>query len=311
MLNMLKTMSPLVKKFFSDPIEKMAKETKFVHRSSKMPGSLFLKTFVFGLLENATASLNDLAAFCEDHFGVAISIQGLDERIHQRTRPWMKQMFTLALVVFRQTGWIPLPLLSQFSGVNITDSTGFSLPESLAEECPGSGADASQAAAKLQLVLDFLIGGFKTITLTNGKTPDQNYTQHSSLAEPNSLNLFDLGYFVLQHLKGLADKGAYFLCRFLHGTNLYQEDGTRINLLAFLRAESRDRFELALRLGAEMLLPCRVCVFRAPDDVARRRRQIARKQAARRRRGMPSKLSLELMGWTIVVTNVPPHDDLS
>jgi hypothetical protein len=269
-----------------------------------MTGSLFLKTFVFGLLENATASLNDLVEFCDDHFGMTISPQGLDERIHPATLRFMKQMFTLALVVFRQTIRIPLPILSQFSAVNITDSTGFSLPESLTEEFPGSGGDASTAAAKLQLVFDFLTGSFKALTLTNGIIPDQKYTEHISLAEPHSLNLFDLGYFTLQRLQELADKGAYFLCRWLPGTNLYQEDGSKVDLLALLRAETREQFELSLRLGAKMLLPCRVCFFRASEEVANRRRQKAYKKAAKKG-SMPNKVSLELMGWTIMITNVP------
>ena len=102
-----------------------------------------MTTFVFGLLENTTASLNDLVEFCEDHCGMTISVQALDGRIHQATLTFMKQMFSLALVVFRQTVRLPVPILSQFSAVNITDSTGISLPESVAEEFPGSGGAAS------------------------------------------------------------------------------------------------------------------------------------------------------------------------
>jgi len=96
-------MSPIVKKFFSVSTKKMTKETKFVQRTSKMMRSLFLKTFVFGLLDNATASLNDLAEFCEEHFDIAISAQGIDERIHSYTLGFMKQMFRLALEAFRHS----------------------------------------------------------------------------------------------------------------------------------------------------------------------------------------------------------------
>lgn len=275
-----------------------------MQRTSKMTGSRFLIVFVFGLLENARASLNDLIEFCEDHWGVSISVQALDERIHPATLTFMKQMFSLALVVLRQTVRLPVPILTQFSAVNITDSTGVSLPESLADEFPGSGGDASAAAMKLQLVVDFLTGAFKAITLTDGITPDQKATQHRQLAEPGSLNLFDLGYFVLEHLNDLAQKGAYFVCRLLLGTNLYHEDGSQVDVLALLRSETRQAFELPLRLGKKMRLPCRVCFFRTPDEVANRRRQNANKAAAKKGR-RPSKISLELMGWTIFVTNVP------
>jgi hypothetical protein len=275
-----------------------------VQRTSKMTGSRFLQTFVFGLLENATASLNDLTEFCEDHCGMTISVQALDERIHQATLTFMKQMFSLALVVFRQTVRLPVPILAQFSAVNITDSTGISLPASVAEEFPGSGGAASAAGLKLQLVLEFVTGSFKAITLTNGITPDQKATQHLEVAEVGSLNLFDLGYFVLDHLQALTDKGAYFLCRLLLSTHLYREDGQPVNLVAVLRAEPRDRFELALRLGKTHKLPCRVGFFRAPDAITNRRRQQAYKQAAKKGR-TPGKRSLELMGWTILLTNVP------
>ncbi len=300
----IKQMSQSVKTFFHNNADQTAKATKFVQRKSKMTGSRFLKTFVFGFLENATSSLTDLAEFCEDHFHVEISAQGIDERIHPLTLTFMKTMFGLALVMFRHTIRIPLALLTQFSAVNITDSTGVSLPESLADEFPGSGGDASASAMKLQLVVDFLTGCFKTITLTDGITPDQKATQHLELAEPGSLNLFDLGYFVLEHLKALADKGAYFVCRFLLSTNLYYEDGRQVALLALLRSETRQAFELSLLLGKNLLLPCRVCFFRTPDEVANRRRQNAKKAAAKKGR-MPSKVSLELMNWTILITNVP------
>jgi hypothetical protein len=81
-----------------------------VQRTSKMTGSRFLIVFVFGLLENARASLNDLIEFCEDHCGVSISVQALDERIHPATLTFMKQMFSLALVVLRQTVRLPVPI---------------------------------------------------------------------------------------------------------------------------------------------------------------------------------------------------------
>lgn len=304
MTDMVKTMSPLVKKFFSTSAEKFAKETQFVQRTSKMTGPLFLQTFVFGLVAQTRASLNDLVEFCDEHFGVSITIQGFDDRITPVTLLFMRKMFQLALRVFRQTHHVPVAVLTQFPAINLTDSTGIELPESLAEEFPGSGGDASPASLKVQVVLDFLTGNFTGIWLTPGSTPDQKATRHLALALPGSLNVFDLGYVVLDHLKRLADKGAYFLCRYFFSTNLYDEAGKKLDLLRLLRAETRDRFEHTLRLGKRVQLPCRVCVFRAPDEVANRRRQKANKLAAKKGKA-PSKQALELMGWTILITNVP------
>ena len=52
------------------------------------------------------------------------------------------------------------------------------------------------------------------------------------------------------------------------------------------------------------MLSCRVCFFRAPEEVANRRRQKAREEARKKGRNV-SKNSLELMDWTILLTNVP------
>jgi hypothetical protein len=304
MTDMVKTMSPVVKNFFSTSAEKLAKETQFVQRTSKMTGPLFLQTFVFGLVEQARASLNDLVEFCADHFGVSITIQGFDDRITPVTLLFMRKMFQLALSVFRQTHRLPVAVLAQFPAINLTDSTGLELPESLADEFPGSGGDASPASLKLHVVLDFLTGNFTGMWLTPGSTPDQKATTHLDLAVPGSLNVFDLGYVVQDHLHTLASKGAYFLCRYFLSTNLYDEAGEKIDLLRLLRAEPRDRFERTLQVGKRVLLPCRVCFFRAPDEVANRRRQKANKLAVKKGKA-PSKQALELMGWTILMTNVP------
>ena len=77
----VKNMSESIKNFFQDTAEQTATETKFVQRKPKLTGSIFLQTFVFGLLENPKSSLSDFAAFCEEHFGITISAQGIDERL--------------------------------------------------------------------------------------------------------------------------------------------------------------------------------------------------------------------------------------
>jgi hypothetical protein len=263
-----------------------------------------VKTMVFGLLEKATASLNDLTAVCEEHFGIRMRPQGLDERIHQATWSFRPRMFRLALVACCQTGRLPVPLLTQFSAVKITDSTGISLPESVAEEFPGRGGDASPAGLKLQLVLECLTGCFKTITLTKGITPDPKCTQHIGLAAPGSLNRFDRGDVVGQHLKAFADKGADCLCRFLSCMGLDGEDGKPLKLAQVLHAEWRDCVDLEGRLGADGRLPGRLCCFRVTAEVAHRRRQKANQQAAKKGR-TPTRESLALLGWTVFITTGP------
>ncbi len=295
-------MSETVKTFFNTHAEQTARETQFVQRTSKMTGSRWLTMWVLGLLDTPQSALGQLAEFCEDQFGLHITAQGINDRIQATAVTFLKRMFVFALDVFRSTVRLPIRILTQFSAVNIFDSTGISLPACLAEEFPGSGGDASPAALKLQLVFNFLTGVFKAIDVTDGIHPDQAYARFLDVVEAGSLNLFDLGYFTLTRLKGIMDKGAYFVCRLLHGTGIYDEHGDKINLLRFLRGETRNAFELWRWVGADTRLRLRVCCFRVPEDVANRRRRTARKTAAKKGR-QPSKESLELMGWTILLTN--------
>ncbi len=295
-------MSDTVKQFLTENAEQTARETTFVQRTSKMTGSLWLQMWVLGLLDTPQSALSHLAEWCEDQFGLHITTQGIDDRVQTTAVAFFKAMFGLALSVFRQTVRIPIRILTQFTAVNIFDSTGISLPACLAKAFPGSGGDASPAALKLQLVVDFLTGTFKAIDMTDGIHPDQAYTRFLDVVEPGSLNLFDLGYFTLTRLKGIMDKGASFVCRCLHGTGLYDEHGDKIDLLRLLRGEERNAFELWLQVGADTRQTLRVCFFRVPEEIANRRRQNACKAAAKKGR-QPTKESLELMGWTILLTN--------
>ena len=295
-------MSDTVKEFFIESANQIAKNTTFVQRESKMTGSLWLQMWVLGLLETPQSALSQLAEWCEDQWGVQITSQAIHGRLSDAAVAFMKAMFACAIAMFRQTVPIPITLLTQFRAVNVFDSTGISLPACLAALFPGSGGDASPAALKLQLVVDFLTGTFSAIDITDGIHPDQTYANFLAPIAANSLNLFDLGYFTLKRLKGIMDKGAYFVCRFLHGTGLYDEKGDKIDLLHRLRHEDRQTFELWLQVGAATRLRCRLCCFRVPEEVANRRRQNARKAQAKKGR-QPSKESLEFMAWTLLLTN--------
>jgi hypothetical protein len=195
-------------------------------------------------------------------------------------------------------------VLTQFSAVNIADSTGISLPACLATRWPGSGGTASPAGLKIQIVLNFLTGAFQKIWVTNGRKPDQAITRHLSGIRAWSLNLFDLGYFAIARLRTIRDKGAYFGCRLLPGTNVYDPSGQKLDLVALLRRDTRDRFELAVQLGQLLPVSCRLCCFRAPNAVVNRRRRQARRNA-KKRGGTPTKQTLYLLGWTLLLTNVP------
>ena len=293
-----------LQRFFQGEADLTGKVTFFTRRRSKVTASRFFQCLVFGWLANPLASLNDLAAFFMDRWGIQVSPQGLDGRIHRETVAFFKSMCQDALLTLCHPVQIPIPVLTQFSAVNIADSTGISLPACLAKRWPGSGGDASPAGLKIQLVFEFLTGSFRKVWITNGRTPDQAITRHLSGIRSRSLNLFDLGYFAIDRLRRIHATGAYFLCRLLPNTNVYDVQGQKLDLIERLRQEPRDRFECVVQLGARHPVTCRLCCFRAPEAVVNRRRRHARR-AAKKRGRTPSKQTLYLLGWTIFLTNVP------
>jgi hypothetical protein len=293
-----------IQRFFQSGAELTAKVTFFVRRRSKLTASRFVQGLVFGWLANPLASLNDLVAFMYRQWGIHVSPQGLDARIHRYAVDFMKKMCQNALLDLCHRVQVPIPLLTQFTEVNITDSTNISLPDCLATRWPGHGGTAPPAGLKLQVVFEFLTGTFKKLWITKGNVPDQGITRHVCGIQRGSLNLFDLGYFALARLNRIADQGAYFLCRLLPGTGVYTVSGERVQLWALLRHESRDRFELTVCIGKRLRIPCRLCCFRAPTEVAQRRRRTARQQAKKAGR-TPSKERLGLLGWTLLVSNAP------
>jgi hypothetical protein len=163
--------------FFTESVDAVARQTKFVQRRSPLNGLNFLKVMVFGYLEAPQASLSDLAKVCFD-LEVSITPQGLDERVNTFSVAFLKAMFIQAFEIFKSRTPLPLPVLTQFSAINLVDSSVKELPDSMVEEYPGCGGDGAQASLKIQFVFDFLCGNLTQIALQAGRAADQSYRDY-------------------------------------------------------------------------------------------------------------------------------------
>jgi hypothetical protein len=289
---------------FGEKAEEVARETKFVQRSSKMRGVTFLLTFVLGFLETPTASLNLLCQVAED-FGVSIRKQGLQGRLNAHAVTFMAQMFALAKEKLENKVAISLPLLTQFTVVHLMDSTAISLPDSQAETFAATGGSGPKAGLKLQTLWDFLRGNLTALWITAGRGADQSFRKQDAYLVPGGLFLADLGYFAVGALQAIAHQDAYFLSRFQTQTGLRTpETGEKFALLAHLQQIQADEVELALWLGFKVNLPVRVLALRLPDAIVAERRRKA-KENARRQGRTASHTHLAWLAWSIFVTNVP------
>ncbi len=314
METMIPEIAEIVNFYSPELIEQIARETGFVQRESKLGGMEFLALMTQGLYAQPDATLNQMSGMLKDiNPQLEISGSGLQQRIVGSGGKFLMEMLSeaLELSVTRSVDESIPELLRVFEKVLLLDSTQVSLPEKLSSRWAGSGGSASRAGMKLQLMLDYKSGKYEEITIDDGISADQSYIKQAvKLIGPGELVIYDLGYFDQNSMIDLAERGAYFLSRFNHRSNLYKrkEDGTweKFQLEKELKKAARKRlssceFNVWL-LKDGRYLKIRLIAERVPEKVANERRRKARKIAKKKGRE-PTKKHLYLMNWSLYITN--------
>lgn len=306
----LSTVEKLTEFFSADQIEASARRTKFVQRTSKITGKLFLALVTFGRWGAAKTTVPQLAAKAAQlDVPVDITPEALQQRMTARAVAFLQELLQTAFAKLHTGDTIcEEGIFAPFSRVHIADSTGFGLPESLAKEFPGAGGSGSKAGAKIQLVWEYKSHTFDHFALIPWNIPDSKYVDTVvALAQAASLFLFDLGYFKLTAFAAIAAAQAYFLSRLNHQTTLREVIGGRqqaLDLASALARETHPVIEKAVVLGAYERVPARLIAVRMPEAIVNERRRHARK-VAKQRGYTPSQRHLTLMAWNLFSTNVP------
>ena len=284
--------------------EGIGRTSGFTQRASKMTASCFVQTLVLGWMERPQASLNQLVQVSAD-LGVQISEAGLQHRFNDGAVQLLQTLVQKALALFHQHGQLPDRVLTQFSQVNIVDSSLIALPETLQALFPGSKHRTQPAELKLQLSYDYLSGSFNALEVLAGRTPDQNSPLPMQAAAPRSFTLLDLGFFKKRLFENLAQSGAYFISRLQTQTSVYAAgpEGEALDLLTLLPACPLEG-ELHVCLQARQRLPVRLIYQRLPEALVEQRRRKA-KANARRRGDTCSQHHLAMLGWSLFITNTP------
>src|SRR5712691_3609672 len=150
------TLTRLTEFFSADHIEASARRTGFVQRASKITGKLFLALVTFGTWSTPKTSLAQLVAKgAQLPQPVDVSPEARPQRLTRRALAFLPDLIQTAFARLHtaDTLWDD-GLFADFSAVQIADSTGFGLPESLKAVFPGAGGSARSAGAKGQLVWD-------------------------------------------------------------------------------------------------------------------------------------------------------------
>lgn len=228
-----------VQNLFRQKAEHWARLTGFVLRTSKISGSAFAQTLVFGFLNQPEASYTDLQQTMELQ-GVHVSPQAIEERMTPEAAALMGRLLEemVAMVVSGQECFIPT--LQSFSGVYLQDGTVLTLPDELQEQWRGSGETAGEAGVRVQLRINWRDGQLTGPWLQDARSSEnagEASVEHTALPK-GALYVADSGYLILKRMRELDAQGDFWLTP--ARSNLVITDQQGIEIWLSLRSSPAD-----------------------------------------------------------------------
>jgi hypothetical protein len=228
--------------FDTTAINEVAKATGLSQRERKiMPGDL-LSTMVFW--NSDTVGYKDIAAILDVEVDVQVSAQAVSEKI-KNSVDFFKTLAQRAFAATRTAK--PLPGTAR---ILIADGMTMALHNGLKAIFPATTRDA--AAVKLQVLFDASNGQFEQIELVAGKTSDHAAKEsHQILARPGDILLRDLGYFDIDDLEALSNKGIFYVSRIPASVSNFRDNKDQpFDIWKFLNASRRYEADIDLKLAS-------------------------------------------------------------
>jgi hypothetical protein len=289
-------------------VEDFAEQRRVIQRKRKFRGQSLLRMIVLTLLKKPEATFEDMALTAA-RLGVPVSATAVEKRFTPPLVDFLRDVLSLALQQVVAAEPVAVALLDRFTAVFIGDSSSIALPDELQHEFPGCGGTGGSglAALKIQVRWNVQTGELPQVLIEVGRASDAKSPIAQQEAQAGALEIFDLGYFSLDRFRRLDAGQASYISRLQHGTTVLDELGQVLHLREFLSARAVGNVvDVPVLLGIKDRLPSRLIAVRVPEEVANRRRQKAREKATKSGR-TPSAEYLELLGWSLFVTNLPPE----
>ena len=303
-MSILTQVSNIMQEILQNVANDVAQRCGLVQRKRKLTGRTFVKTLVFGWLETPDASYADLAQTARA-LDIDVSRQAIEKRMTSQATETLKRTLEVATTQNLMPQPQELPLLKQFSGVYVQDSTWITLPDELRSVWKGTGCRTKhkKASIKLQLRFDVLTSAFEHFQLTDGITADRSAEKQFEPLPVGSLRLADRGYFSLDAFEKLTQTGVFWVSRLKAGIKRFDAQGAPFYLLEHLTTKNSDILDIDCYIGAKKRLSARLVALRCAKQEANKRRRHIRRDAKRRWK-TPSKERLQLADWDIYITNV-------
>ncbi|MFK4310860.1 hypothetical protein ABH957_005606 [Bacillus sp. RC242] len=305
-------------------LERLARELDFVQRKRKFSGHDLATICVLISQRVASDSLVRLCSQLHAATGTLISPEGLNKRFNKKAVCLLKHIFSVLLKnKICETSVIPSSSSAYFQRIRILDATIFQVPKYLASVYPGSGGCAQTAGIKIQLEYDLHSGQFLNFQVEPGKNNDKTFgTECLATLRPGDLCIRDLGYYSLDDLDQMDQRGVYYISRlklnnmvyiknefpeyFLNGTIKKQSQYIKVDLEQIMNTlkpgqvhEITDGY-----IGKDKKLFTRVIMYRLTEKQLHER--MKKQVYTESKKGITySEKSKRLAGINIYVTNTP------
>ena len=284
---------------FSTVADELARETGFIVRERGFSGAEFVRTLVFGWLENTKATVQD--------FGQELNVtdSALQQRMTPKSVALMRGMLEKALG-YLMTG-VPhdTKLTTRFRKIFVEDCTSINLLESLSDDFPGcGGAEVGQGAAGMKILVrtEVKSGEISVVQWAAGREHDLNLSREAGDPPAGSLYLVDLGFWCPERFDLLKKQGCDWISRVPAGATLSVDGQPREDVTDFLKRQKTDRIDQQVLLG-EKEFSFRLVAVRCPTRIAAERKRKLRKKCKKRGR-QPSKRQLIACEWLVFVTSL-------
>ena len=309
-MSILSNVASTLQEKLGKELDDLARECKVIRREREFTGQTLLLMIVLTLLKKPDASWADFHLTAAQ-LGLEVSRTAIENRfaVGQPLVDFLRSALENTLKQTVAGNASSADLLQRFTAVLVGDATTIALPDELADRFPGCGGSVgtSGAALKIQVLWDLKTGQLVKLELEPGRASDAKSPIAVTEAEPGTLLVYDLGYFDLSRFAALDKQKVKYISRLQHGTHVFDTDGNRLDLLNFLQKQPSGLVDMKVLLGASEQLPCRLIAIQVPEEVANRRRQQARDKAKNKGR-VPSAEYLELLGWSLFITNNAKED---
>lgn len=290
-------------------LSSMAKKSQFIQRrTSQLTGENFLMMNVFNSFV-VEQSLNDSCDWLEEHYGISMTKQSLDERYNTHAVAFMKACFKKVLEELNTKA------LSKLSGlplscIQITDASSIKLPSNLSTFYKGYKGNGGAAMIKIHLNYDLQSGGITDISLGDGSRHDNNYEfGEGEQIQTEGLYLRDLGYYGIDYFKKIDQAGAYYLSRAKTNATFYEKDDKggyqRIELSEYLPDQGASKELIGIYLGSKKKLAVRLILEAVPQAVAAQRLAKLKMYASKQKDKTVSEHRKAMCHYNLFITNVP------